>query len=325
MALPMLSAAMTGKPELNEWISLSFLVIVGASALFCYVVRGHVSRSTKFLAVFIILFDLSAFCWIIQNRAQEQKVGRDHLQNLMNCKELAGYLQSRKGLFRVNFESDYSPNLGDMYGVQIIQSRMATELKDLRDFRGSAPRSLDQLNVRYLVSAKPLEGRTPVYADRFWLAYENPDYLPRAWLVHKTAVVLRPDLAIPRMREPDFDPRHLAVLDHTLPAELQENSEGKPEEVEVVNFEVDRLEIKVNAASRAMMVLSEVDYPGWKAEVNGSSVPIHKVNGLLKGIVVPAGISRVELRYKPTSVILGAILTLAGFALCGSLAAWKRR
>jgi hypothetical protein len=325
MALPMLSAAMTGKPELNEWVSLSFIIIAASSALFYYIVRGHASRSTQFLVIFVIMFDLSAFCWLIQNRAREDMGGRDQLQNLMNCKDLAGFLNSRKELFRVNIESDYSPNLGDMFGVQIIQSRMATELTDLRKFRESAPRSLDQMNVRYTVSAKPLVGRTPVYTDRLWLVYENPDYLPRAWLVHKTAVVLRPEFAIPRMREPDFDPRRMAVLDSPLPAELQDSLDGKREEAQVVNFEVDRLEVKVNAASRALLVLSEVDYPGWKAEVNGQPVPIHKVNGLLRGIVVPAGESRISLRYIPDSIIQGAILSLAGFAFSISLVVLTRR
>jgi uncharacterized membrane protein YfhO len=54
-------------------------------------------------------------------------------------------------------------------------------------------------------------------------------------------------------------------------------------------------------------------YPGWIAEVNGVPAKIHKVDGALRGVVVPAGMSRVVLRYAPRSVALGGTLTLLTF------------
>jgi uncharacterized membrane protein YfhO len=319
MAIPMLSAAMTGKPEPNEWISLSFLLVVASCALFYYVVRGHATPSTRFVAIFLIMFDLSAFCWTIQNRASQQKVYRDYYQNLVDCSGLAEFLRSRPGLFRVHIDNDYAPNIGDMYSIQTTRDRMATELKEYLRFRLSAPRNLDQLNVRYVLRGKALEGRPPAYSDRNWRVYENPDCLPRAWLVHKAVLVPKPDMVIPRMKEPDFDPRQVAVVSQPIEAGLVENDAGMPEEARVVNYRPNSVDITVKAATPALLILSEVDYPGWKATVNGKPVPIHKVNGLLRGILVSTGESRVLVHYSPGSVLFGAILSLAGLAFTAGL------
>jgi uncharacterized membrane protein YfhO len=92
-----------------------------------------------------------------------------------------------------------------------------------------------------------------------------------------------------------------------------------PEEAQVVNYRPSSVDIRVKAAAPALLILSEVDYPGWKATVNGNSAPIHRVNGLLRGIFVPAGEIRVFMHYSPGSFLLGAILTLAGLAFTADL------
>jgi hypothetical protein len=315
ISIPLLVSSMVGKPEVNEWIFFSFLIMVGSCGLFHYILNGHRTLSTQFVLVFLIVFDLSGFCWVIQNRALAQRSSNDNLSNLMLCADLANFFKSRPGLFRVHMEDSYVPNIGEFYGVQIIQNKMATELKDFSSFRTSAPRAADLLNVRYFVRAKPIEGRKTAYSDPYWNVYENPNCLPRAWIVHKSVTVPKPELAIPRMREADFDPLQIAVLESALPPALEPKLEGVQEEASIELFQHNRLELRVRAQSRGLLVLSEIYYPGWKATVNGQPARILKVNGLLRGIVVPTGESKVSVRYAPTSIILGAILTFFGFSM----------
>ena len=46
------------------------------------------------------------------------------------------------------------------------------------------------------------------------------------------------------------------------------------------------------------MVLSEIYYaPGWKAYVNGVSVPIYQANHILRSIEIPSGKSEVVFEY----------------------------
>src|SRR5262249_15568414 len=98
--------------------------------------------------------------------------------------------------------------------------------------------------------------------------------------------------------------------------------EGTFEGVAIRSFEPGHMEIEVHAYSRAMLVMSEMFYPGWRATVNGRATRVYRVDGALRGVVVPAGDSRVVLSYTPGTILAGAGLTFAAFA--GVLAAWVR-
>jgi uncharacterized membrane protein YfhO len=82
------------------------------------------------------------------------------------------------------------------------------------------------------------------------------------------------------------------------------------------------MELDVHAAGRALLVLSELYYPGWAASVNGKPARIWKVDGFLRGIVVPLGDSQVSLRYRPASIYIGAAVTVAAFVSILSAPIW---
>jgi len=86
--------------------------------------------------------------------------------------------------------------------------------------------------------------------------------------------------------------------------------------VQLKSYTPTSIEFHVDAAGHGLLVVSEVFYPGWNAFVNGARVPIHRVNGFLRGVVVPHGPSIVTFQYKPLSVQIGAtlsVLTLMAF------------
>jgi uncharacterized membrane protein YfhO len=75
-----------------------------------------------------------------------------------------------------------------------------------------------------------------------------------------------------------------------------------------------------------LLVLTDIYYPGWKAFLDGRRVPLERVNYLLRGVAVPAGEHRVELRYEPTSFRLGWMISLAtALALIGAVLFHFRR
>jgi uncharacterized membrane protein YfhO len=59
-------------------------------------------------------------------------------------------------------------------------------------------------------------------------------------------------------------------------------------------------------------VISNVDYPGWLAAVDGQSTPLYRANGIFQGMVVPAGQHEVTLRFWPNSFRWGSWLSTAG-------------
>jgi len=79
----------------------------------------------------------------------------------------------------------------------------------------------------------------------------------------------------------------------------------------------------VNLPRRAgpgRLVLADVDYPGWTAEVDGRSVPIAAANVAFRSVAVPAGARRVEFRYRPASVRAGLWISGLAWALVAALA-----
>jgi uncharacterized membrane protein YfhO len=83
--------------------------------------------------------------------------------------------------------------------------------------------------------------------------------------------------------------------------------------------------MKIAPKSSGLLVLSELDYPGWRASVNGKAAPIYSVDGGLRAIPVARGENAIVLRYAPVSIIAGGLLTLLAFGsvLIASFLLWR--
>jgi hypothetical protein len=299
------------RPEANNWIVLSFLFLAGGYLLLAAVARGYRTGGAFFLVLAITFCDLGTFSWSFMNVIDVRAQGVDHLQRLMSTRPAISFIKAQPGLFRVHVDANQEPNIGDVYQVQATTSGMsATALRSYDRLILQCGR-LDMLNVRYLLRESQTPGQAVYESDGWKVVNSLPTY-PRAWLVHHS-VVQPSEQKILQACARDFDPLQTAMLESPLETELDANSAGPPGQATVQTYEANRMEIETRSEGRALLVLSEMYYPGWIAEVNGSPAKIHKVDGALRGIVVPAGMSRVVLRYAPRSVALGATLTLLAF------------
>lgn len=64
------------------------------------------------------------------------------------------------------------------------------------------------------------------------------------------------------------------------------------------------------ASSARLLVLNDTYADGWRARVNGIPAPILPVNLVARGVVVPPGAFRVEMRYTPPGMRAGAAIGL---------------
>lgn len=68
-----------------------------------------------------------------------------------------------------------------------------------------------------------------------------------------------------------------------------------------------RLSVKTQSeATPGWLVLSELDFPGWRASVDGADLPIHRANGMFRAVCVPAGEHVVEFRFHPWRMVADA-------------------
>jgi len=71
------------------------------------------------------------------------------------------------------------------------------------------------------------------------------------------------------------------------------------------------------------LVTSEIAYPGWEVEIDGSPAPLEAHGGLLRAVQLSAGEHEVEFMFRPGSLRVGALITLLGLIVLASL--WIRR
>ena len=167
--------------------------------------------------------------------------------------------------------------------------------------------------------------------------YGNDAALPRAFLVDRWRVAPEVVSAASVMTDADFSPlRECVVLPQgdslnylavALPegrGSVEKGAENAPLGKCSIDMDTpERVELTVDAPRPAILVLSDTAASGWRAAVNGTSTPLLRVNGLFRGVVVPAGTSRVAFVYRPLSFYAGAAVTaivLAALALSGMAA-----
>ncbi|HEV2801024.1 MAG TPA: YfhO family protein [Pyrinomonadaceae bacterium] len=179
------------------------------------------------------------------------------------------------------------------------------------------------------ISAVPYESWETVYQQDHALIMRNRRALPRAWLVG-AAESVDGEEAFRRISGEgahSFDPRRTALLE-VAPAEMPALTGGElaaGSTARIVEYEPNRLSIETNANEPSILVVSEMFYPGWEATVDGSYARIHLTNYLLRGVHVPAGAHRVEMRYTAPAARNGAFIAACTFVGLCLLSLFDRR
>jgi hypothetical protein len=148
--------------------------------------------------------------------------------------------------------------------------------------------------------------------------------LPRAFVAGEQRTVEGGDAALDAVTSPSLDARDVAVTERRLDGvgEFGTRSAGS---ARIVGYEPDRVTIDANLARPGIVVLSDNWFPGWKAEVDGRSANVDRVDYLMRGTVVGAGHHVIEYRYQPASWRSGWILSLLALLGLGGAVALERR
>lgn len=142
--------------------------------------------------------------------------------------------------------------------------------------------------------------------------YINPHAFPRARYVGRLEILPDADAVLARIGENRDDLSAVAFVEDGAPSGWI--GEAGTTGAGLARFEVDdpeHLVIEVDASARGFLVLADQYFPGWRAQVNGTEMPIMRANYLFRAVEVPAGKSRVELRYLPPSLLAGVAISAA--------------
>lgn len=207
-----------------------------------------------------------------------------------------------------------------------------------KDVRFSAqPEALDLLSVRYLVVDRGWKEMDEAISQEYLLvlddtdagirAYENPDAYPRAFLTPAVRPPAGEDDLWSRTETLTEDDELLELAAEAgvateAPPDVDEAAEtGR---AEIVADHHDHVTIEGDAPRPSLLVLADSYQKGWSAEVDGEPAHLGRVDETVRGVVVPAGRSTVELRYESMARTWGTVVSLTSIAgLLIACVAWE--
>jgi len=153
--------------------------------------------------------------------------------------------------------------------------------------------------------------------------FENRRALPRAWVVETVMPAPEPEAirAVKTSRFADgtpFDARRTALVD-SLRVPPTVNFSPGASAVSVARIGDGDIGLRVTSQGGGFLVLSENAYPGWRALVDGSEVPIYRTDVTLQGVVVPAGTHRIDFTLESRSLRWGLIMSGISAIMCAAL------
>lgn len=181
---------------------------------------------------------------------------------------------------------------------------------------------LSSLNVRYVLVPRGEaidlgQHLRPVFQNANVTVFENTLVYPRAYFVERVRTEVDPHKVLQQVTAPGFDGRREALLESTEAPSLGRAT--TPAVARAIRKSPNELRVATSTGEPRLLVVSEMHFPGWRAYVDGVEAPIYRANYLFRGVVVPTGHHVVTFVYRPSSVIVGAIVSSLALLVVGAL------
>jgi hypothetical protein len=199
--------------------------------------------------------------------------------------------------------SYYHKSVGGYHAAKL---RRYQELIDNQISKGNMS-VLDMLNTKYIIQKGP---------NGMPAADQNPGACGNAWFIDKVQMVKNSDDEMKALDK--FDPLETAFVDEKFAGDLSGYTGGKDSSSKITmkSYEPNDLNYEYTAPKQQVAVFSEIYYqPGWVATVDGKEAPIFRTDYLLRGMLLPAGAHKVEMKFEPKSYFAGEKVSLASSLL----------
>ena len=183
------------------------------------------------------------------------------------------------------------------------------------------------LNVRYYVldptTRLDTSGLQRVFENARYNVYRDTHALPRSFIVHDVRTMKTREAIFQALSNPAFNPATTAFLDEAL-NDAPKDSKVQSPVPRIVARSLNTVVMDAQLSASGLLVLADAYYPGWKAYVDGRESNIYRVNHVMRGVLIPPGRHRVEFRYEPFSLKLGAAISLAAVLALAGWLFWSR-
>jgi Bacterial membrane protein YfhO len=300
------------------------------------------------LAVGLVLIDMAAYASAFNPTIDPQVYAREP-------DVLAAFRAERTPFRKATYLDDNDPDVRTAQETLAVSWSMVYGVEDINGFNSLQPRRytdylfgpevedvsygylmskrlfkpesqiLSALNVKYLLvraDRNPRIGKTfhQVYTNDRVRVYENTQAYPRAYFVDTVRSEPDPQIVLRTVTADGFDGRRVALVEAAQPPAVSlAPAAAAPAMVSFTDYAPNQTTLATSTTEPRFLVLSEMYFPGWRAYVDGVETPIYQTNYLFRGVVVPAGQHMVVFAYRPTSVLVGAAISLVALALAAGL------
>jgi hypothetical protein len=306
--------------------SAILLVIVMVLSLYR---KGLPSRATTGgLLVLISMVDIGSFAFPL--------IRTVNLDSPTNQWHLIRQLKMDRDIYRATVNNGcFSENAGLRYQFQDIQGYDPLILKRYVQYvnksQGIPPddkvvnmhyiRSMDNplinmLNLKYTIDCDSKK------------IMKRRGFVARAYIVHQ-AVVKDEQEILDYMMGPDFEYRKMAVFGReTNIQEIAVAEDGGDDEemCRILSYATDEITVEAKLNRPGYLVMSEINYPGWRAYVNGREKDILTANFLFRSVSIEPGRYSVRFVFRPFSFKVGTVVSLFSMVfVIASLLVFTRR
>lgn len=278
----------------------SFLLLGGLAVSVWLLVKNSITK-VIFLGIVFAVVAID-FLPLIHNKVRPLVgfTNRSEFDDYFAPTKRVQYLQQQKGHFRVlPMDKSRSINWWSSHGIQNATGYSGVKLGNWdalekhEAFRNPAVWSA--LNIQYFTMDRPVSAPLfkEVVRDNDGYLYQLLDVMPRAYFGNRIQMVGNQKAAYDTMATPTWHPRNVTLIEgKSVSQELDTIATAT-----VLEWKPYQIKIQTNRANSGVLVLSEIIAPHWEVVVNGKPAEALTVNGLLRGVEVPAGTSVVEWIY----------------------------
>jgi hypothetical protein len=312
--------------QVNDLLERAVLLVLllGLSTLVLHLRSGHKLGNWRLglLIVPLIVFDLFS---LNMDRDLQREKARDRFLVTAPIQ----FLQEQPPPFRVWHERLLPGNYGTVWRLEDTGGISPLRLRRYQAFLNALPGEKARwlLNVHYaltwehmLPDGELVEEYSDPEEDFYFFRIKEPGLA--AYVVYSAQVEEDDSVALQRLSSPDFDPRREVVLAEDPEQALPGAGNGL---VRMIERLPDRLVLEVDTDADGILVLSEIEYPGWQARVDGQDTSILRANTILRAVPIKAGTHRVEMIFRPWTVLAGLVLSVVTVVVVLIAVPWLRR
>ncbi|RME44956.1 MAG: hypothetical protein D6791_11945, partial [Chloroflexi bacterium] len=192
-----------------------------------------------------------------------------------------------------------------------------------------ATRLYDFLNVKYLIAPPnfglPWDKFAPVLDDGEITVYLNRAALPRIQMIYEVQLVDDQTAAFHAVHAENFDPTQTVVLEGPQPSSYPTIQPSLPPTLAFAGYGLNSVTVDVTTETPGYLVMSDVWYPGWQAEIDGTPAPVVRANYAFRAVPVPAGSHRVRIFFSPLTWKIGLGISVAALVATCLAGVWLWR